>query len=73
MGDSARLDGMAKMGQASDCIFCKIAAKEIPADVVYSSDSVVAFRDVNPKAPTHVLLIPQEHIEPVELAVDPDA
>jgi histidine triad (HIT) family protein len=51
------------MGQASDCIFCRIAAKEIPADVVHATDNVVAFRDVNPQAPTHILLIPAEHIE----------
>ena len=58
------------MGQASDCIFCKIAAKEIPADIVYASDSVVAFRDVNPKAPTHILLIPREHIESAAVLQD---
>jgi histidine triad (HIT) family protein len=54
---------MTERGQASDCIFCKIAAKEIPAEIVYASDSVVAFRDSNPKAPTHILLIPKEHLE----------
>jgi histidine triad (HIT) family protein len=46
----------------SDCIFCRIGAGEIPADVVYSDDAVVAFRDLNPQAPTHVLVIPREHI-----------
>lgn len=50
------------MGQASECLFCKIAAREIPADVVYASDHVVAFRDINPKAPTHILVIPKEHV-----------
>jgi len=54
---------MTKMGQASDCIFCKIAAKEVPADIVHATDAIVAFRDANPKAPTHVLLIPREHID----------
>lgn len=44
------------------CIFCKIAAREIPADIVRESDRVVAFRDTDPKAPTHILLIPKEHI-----------
>jgi histidine triad (HIT) family protein len=48
---------------ASDCLFCKIGAKEIPADIVHSTDQVVAFRDVNPKAPTHILIIPRDHIE----------
>lgn len=44
------------------CIFCKIAAREIPADIVRESDRVVAFRDTDPQAPTHLLLIPKEHI-----------
>lgn len=46
----------------SDCIFCKIAAGEIPADKVYEDDQVVVFRDINPKAPVHLLLIPREHL-----------
>ena len=45
-----------------DCLFCKIAAGEIPAELVYESDGVVAFRDINPQAPTHVLVIPRTHI-----------
>jgi histidine triad (HIT) family protein len=44
------------------CIFCKIAAREAPADVLRETDHVIAFRDIAPKAPTHVLLIPKEHI-----------
>jgi histidine triad (HIT) family protein len=56
---------MTKRGQASDCLFCRIAAKEIPAEVVHETDHVVAFRDINPKAPVHILLIPVEHIESV--------
>lgn len=46
----------------SDCIFCRIAAGEIPADVVFSNDRVVAFRDTNPQASTHVLVIPRDHV-----------
>jgi histidine triad (HIT) family protein len=46
-----------------DCLFCKIAKGEVDADVVHSTDLVVAFRDVNPQAPVHLLLIPREHIE----------
>lgn len=46
----------------SDCIFCKIAAGEIPTDFVYQDDDVVAFRDITPQAPTHVLVIPRRHI-----------
>lgn len=46
----------------TDCIFCKIAAGEIPAELVYEDDTVVGFRDLSPQAPTHVLLIPRKHI-----------
>lgn len=46
----------------TDCIFCKIVAGEIPADRVYEDDQVVGFRDLNPQAPTHVLMIPKKHI-----------
>lgn len=46
----------------TDCIFCKIAAGEIPADLVYQDDHVVAFRDITPQAPTHILVIPRKHI-----------
>jgi histidine triad (HIT) family protein len=44
------------------CIFCKIAAGEIPADIVYRDDEAVAFRDLDPKAPTHILVIPVRHV-----------
>lgn len=44
-----------------DCLFCGIAAGEVPATVVYETDRVLAFRDVAPQAPTHVLVIPREH------------
>jgi histidine triad (HIT) family protein len=46
----------------SDCLFCSIAAGEIPAKLVHEDDVVVAFRDINPQAPTHILVIPREHI-----------
>lgn len=46
----------------ADCIFCKIAAGEIPSTKVYEDEQVLAFRDLDPQAPTHVLLIPKEHI-----------
>lgn len=46
----------------SACLFCKIAAKEIKADVVFENEHVVAFRDINPQGPTHVLVIPRRHI-----------
>ena len=48
-----------------DCIFCKIVAKQIPAKLVHEDEEIVAFRDINPVAPTHILIIPREHIETV--------
>ena len=45
-----------------DCLFCKIVNGDLAADVVYEDDTLVAFRDINPKAPTHILLIPRRHI-----------
>ncbi len=44
------------------CVFCKIAAREIPADILRESEHVVAFRDTDPKAPTHILVIPKDHL-----------
>ncbi|GAB3983255.1 histidine triad nucleotide-binding protein [Actinoallomurus acanthiterrae] len=44
-----------------DCLFCKIVSGEVPADIVRESDRTIAFRDINPQAPTHVLVIPREH------------
>lgn len=46
----------------SDCLFCKIVRKEIPAGVVFEDERVLAFRDINPKAPTHVLVVPKRHV-----------
>jgi len=48
-----------------DCVFCKIAASEIPADILYQDEQVIAFRDINPQAPVHVLIIPRKHIPSV--------
>ncbi|MEV0257191.1 histidine triad nucleotide-binding protein [Streptomyces sp. NPDC050732] len=45
----------------SDCLFCKIVAKEVPATLVRETETTVAFRDINPQAPTHVLVIPKAH------------
>jgi histidine triad (HIT) family protein len=49
----------------ADCLFCKIAQRELEADVVYETGAVLAFRDIAPVAPTHVLLIPKEHLASV--------
>jgi histidine triad (HIT) family protein len=54
----------------SDCIFCKIVSKEIPAEIVAEGDHVVAFRDINAQAPTHVQIIPKKHV-PHITAFDP--
>lgn len=49
----------------TDCLFCKIREGEIPCDMVHETDDVMAFRDVNPQAPTHVLIVPRKHIATV--------
>ena len=49
-----------------DCIFCKIVNKQIPATVVYEDDTVLAFKDINPVAPVHVVIVPKEHIPDVK-------
>ncbi len=55
----------------SDCLFCKIVAGEIPSTKVYEDDAVLAFRDINPQAPTHILVIPKAHI-PSAAAITPE-
>ena len=50
----------------TDCIFCKILAGEIPSDKVLETETVYAFRDINPQAPKHVLVIPKEHVASLE-------
>lgn len=58
-----------------DCLFCKILGGDIPADIIYKNETAIAFRDINPKAPTHVLIIPRKHIatindiEPADQAI----
>lgn len=47
------------------CIFCKIIAREIPAEIVYEDEDVVAFKDIHPVAPVHILIIPKKHIESI--------
>jgi histidine triad (HIT) family protein len=55
------------------CIFCKIVRREIPAKVLFETDSVLAFHDLNPQAPTHVLVIPKKHIASLPQAEAQDA
>jgi histidine triad (HIT) family protein len=56
----------------SDCLFCKIREGEIPADIIFENDDVLAFNDVNPQAPVHLLIIPKKHISTVNDMVDDD-
>ena len=56
----------------ADCLFCRIAAGEIPADVVFQDSTVMVFRDINPRAPTHVLAIPRRHLTSAADLTDAD-
>ena len=56
----------------TDCLFCRIVSGQINADVIYENDQVIAFRDINPQAPTHVLVIPRKHIATVNELADVD-
>ncbi len=56
----------------SDCLFCKIAQKKISSDLVFEDDEVVAFKDIHPQAPVHVLLIPRKHISKISDLQDGD-
>ena len=56
-----------------NCIFCAIGAKESPAELEYEDNEIVAFRDIDPKAPVHILIIPKKHIESVTTLTTDDA
>ncbi len=56
-----------------DCIFCRIIAGEIPADILYKGKEVIAFRDISPLAPTHLLIIPKKHIPSLTQLTEADA
>ncbi len=49
----------------TDCIFCKIAHKEIPTELLYEDEDVIAFNDIAPKSPVHILIVPKKHIDSV--------
>ncbi|MCX5779178.1 MAG: histidine triad nucleotide-binding protein [Elusimicrobia bacterium] len=55
-----------------DCIFCAIIKKQIPADVVFENDRIAAFRDTNPQAPVHILIVPKKHITSLDTIDDAD-
>jgi len=57
----------------SDCIFCKIANGEIPTNMVYEDDKIAAFRDLEPQAPEHVLIVPKKHIQSLDQTGPQDA
>ena len=55
-----------------DCIFCRIIANEIPGTIVFRDEQVTAFRDLHPVAPTHILIVPNKHIDSVNMLTDED-
>ena len=55
---------------SDSCLFCKIVRREIPASIVYEDDHVLAFNDINPQAPVHVLVIPRKHVASLDAADD---
>ncbi|HHU33016.1 MAG: histidine triad nucleotide-binding protein [Zhaonellaceae bacterium] len=55
----------------SDCLFCKIVQKEVPSEIIYEDDQVIAFKDISPVAPVHVLIVPKKHI-PDLTSVEPE-
>ncbi|HEY7878288.1 MAG TPA: histidine triad nucleotide-binding protein [Gemmatimonadaceae bacterium] len=56
---------------SENCLFCRIVRGEIPATIVATTDDAIAFRDIDPKAPVHVLVVPREHIRSLNDATDP--
>jgi histidine triad (HIT) family protein len=60
------------MASSADCLFCKITAGKIDADIVHQDDKVLAFRDINPQAPTHVIVIPRKHVPTINDLTETD-
>ena len=60
------------MAEIEECIFCKVARGKLPAYILYKDDYVVAFHDINPQAPVHVLIVPIKHISDLEAAAEED-
>ena len=57
----------------NDCIFCKIVNKEVPSSIVYEDEEIIAFNDINPQAPVHIIIIPKKHIPRVSDLKEEDA
>lgn len=55
---------------SNDCLFCRIVRKEIPATIIHEDEHTIAFRDIDPKAPTHVLVVPKTHVASLNEATD---
>jgi histidine triad (HIT) family protein len=55
------------------CVFCRIARKEIPSDIIHEDEDLLAFRDLNPQAPVHILIVPKKHLEGVLALAEADA
>lgn len=56
-----------------DCIFCKIINRDIPSDIIYEDEEILAFKDINPVAPVHIIFIPKKHISCINMLEDDDA
>ena len=63
---------MSARARDESCLFCRIGARDVPADLLHVSDRVIAFRDIDPKAPTHILLIPRDHVPSVSALEEGD-
>jgi len=57
----------------ADCLFCRIVKGEIPSQIVRETDELIAFKDINPQAPTHILIVPRRHIDGLAQAAETDA
>lgn len=67
---SSKVNNSEETNMPDNCLFCKIAAKEIQSEAVYEDDHVFAFKDIAPQAPVHVLVIPKQHISSLDMVTD---
>ena len=57
---------------STDCLFCKIASGDIPGDIVFEDDTLIAFNDIHPQAPVHILIVPKQHVSTLNELNDPN-